>query len=682
MRFTLGAIGWWVAAYLVVTFASTTGWLVLDQQLAKETGLRRQVWLANDFHGRPVIDDVADAATLRFLDDDPRLPREFFSARWHGYWYVPSRQQLTLHVHADDYADVWIDGELVFGRSSAAARAVRLDAGVHELHIVFQQYAGGSGLEFYEASGHAYPLPLRTGHLFPDAPEPDLLRLATIVDRLKLAASIFFAAGALGAVVLIFRRRRAAVDAAVLSVLCLAMLVYGFGNLSLNPASVDGLDFLRLGVRLSHDGTYRRHDWQRDEHVREPFGPALIAATDLVSKALGFGAVSIECVRDETRSERCKRQYVPYQVTNLILLVLGAVGVFWLVFRLTSNRTLAYLGFLLTAQSSALLASADSFYTEVHAATLMVSVGGLAWATATTRRLVYATLLGLALAALVLTKVIFTYLWIPIALALAATDLLRRQINWTTAGLIGTMVVVQGIPVGAWMTRNYLVADNFSIVESRTYRVLTLRTHYNTMRNDEWAAGFAYYLPPTGESPWLESFPRESFERFEQRRTTGFRANAVRSIGRQENDEMATQSIDSLLADPSRHLKVGLLLAWRGAFVEGGVGFSGNPMAVRLADLHGHPAWPRWRLTWDAKAATLVNLVGLLALLVVPLWLWLGRGQLEAVLVFLPALYAHTAYAAVSHFLPRYALPQVPLRVVATMVLLFLVWSYLRRSEP
>ena len=65
-----------------------------------------------------------------------------------------------------------------------------------------------------------------------------------------------------------------------------------------------------------------------------------------------------------------------------------------------------------------------------------------------------------------------------------------------------------------------------------------------------------------------------------------------------------------------------------------------------------------------------------------PLWLWLGRGQLEAVLVFLPALYAHTAYAAVSHFLPRYALPQVPLRVVATMVLLFLVWSYLRRSEP
>ena len=262
------------------------------------------------------------------------------------------------------------------------------------------------------------------------------------------------------------------------------------------------------------------------------------------------------------------------QITNLILLVLGAVG-----------RVLA--GVPVDEQPNTGLSRFPADSTErgpcwqaptpstrrVHAATLLVSVGGLAWATATTRRLVYATLLGLALAALVLTKVIFTYLWIPIALALAATDLLRRRINWTTGGTNrNDGSCSRYSKVGAWMTRNYLVAENFSIVESRTYRVLTLRTHYNTMRNDEWAAGFAYYLPPTGESPWLESFPRESFERFEQRRTTGFRANALRSIGRQENNEMATQSIDSLLADPLRHLKVGLLLAWRGTFVEGGVG--------------------------------------------------------------------------------------------------------------
>ena len=208
MRFSSGTSRWWVAAYVAVTLVCTTGWLILSQRLAEQTGLRRQVWLVNDFQGTPVINDVAHEPTLDFLDDDLRLPREFISARWHGYWYVPSRQSFTLHVHADDYADIWIDGELRFNRSSAAARAVRLDAGVHELQIVFQQYAGAIHLAFSGGSEDAYPLPLRTGYLFPDQPEPNLLRLAGIVDRLTLTVGILWAAGALAAAVFILWRRR------------------------------------------------------------------------------------------------------------------------------------------------------------------------------------------------------------------------------------------------------------------------------------------------------------------------------------------------------------------------------------------------------------------------------------------------------------------------------------------
>ena len=149
-------------------------------------------------------------------------------------------------------------------------------------------------------------------------------------------------------------------------------------------------------------------------------------------------------------------------------------------------------------------------------AALMVAVGGLAWLTATTRRLVLAALLGLALAALVLTKVVFSYLWIPIALALGATDLLRRSLDWRTAGLVGVVLIVQCIPVVGWMTRNYLASGDFSIVDARSGDVLARRVSFNTMRHDEWVAGFAYYLPSSGGSWWLEGTPREPFERFRQ----------------------------------------------------------------------------------------------------------------------------------------------------------------------
>ena len=98
----------WVATYLTVALTSTGAWLLLDQRLAEQTGLRRQVWLTGDFQGVPFINDVSQGATLDFLEDDPRLPREFFSARWTGYWYVPSSQFVVLHVGADDYADIWI----------------------------------------------------------------------------------------------------------------------------------------------------------------------------------------------------------------------------------------------------------------------------------------------------------------------------------------------------------------------------------------------------------------------------------------------------------------------------------------------------------------------------------------------------------------------------------------------
>ena len=75
-------------------------------------------------------------------------------------------------------------------------------------------------------------------------------------------------------------------DAVALTGLCLAMLVYGYGNLSLRQSATDSLENLTLGVRLAQDGVFRRWPRQVGDHRREPFGPSLVAVTDLGAQAL------------------------------------------------------------------------------------------------------------------------------------------------------------------------------------------------------------------------------------------------------------------------------------------------------------------------------------------------------------------------------------------------------------
>ena len=183
MPFSSGASRWWVAAYLAVTLVCTTGWLILSQRLEEQTGLRRQVWPANDFQGAPVINDVAREPTLDFLNDDPDLPRRFFSTRWTGYWYAPEAGDVELHGAGDDRLDVWLDGELVIRRTPPAdmhtlVRTVRLDAGVHELRVEYEQHGGGFNmrLEWAQPGGRARPLPAY--RLFREWPDTDDVRLA------------------------------------------------------------------------------------------------------------------------------------------------------------------------------------------------------------------------------------------------------------------------------------------------------------------------------------------------------------------------------------------------------------------------------------------------------------------------------------------------------------------------
>ena len=166
---------------------------VLSPAAADRTGVRRQVFPDVGFNGRPLLDDVGTTITLDFLNDDPHLPRRFFSVRWAGYWYAPEAGEVALHGEGDDRLDVWLDGELVIRRTPPAdmdtqVRTVRLDAGVHELRVEYEQHGGvfNMRLEWAPPGGAARPLPAYS--LFREWPDTEDVRLAYGVAWLQRVA--------------------------------------------------------------------------------------------------------------------------------------------------------------------------------------------------------------------------------------------------------------------------------------------------------------------------------------------------------------------------------------------------------------------------------------------------------------------------------------------------------------
>ena len=172
----------------------------LDRSMEDRTGVRRQVFPDVGFNAAPLLDDVVPAINLDFLDDDPELPRRFFSARWTGFWYLPDAGDVEIHAAGDDRLDVWLDGELVIRRSPPAdmhtlVRTLRLDAGVHELRVEYQQHGGAFNLRLEWAPPYGRPRPLPAYRLFQAPPDAGDVRLAYGLAWLEVFAAALWIAG-------------------------------------------------------------------------------------------------------------------------------------------------------------------------------------------------------------------------------------------------------------------------------------------------------------------------------------------------------------------------------------------------------------------------------------------------------------------------------------------------------
>ena len=173
---------WKVAGLLIylVTSVGLTGLSVtLDERFLTETGLT-QSFHQDSTDTLPVFRRTAREISLNFLDDQPDLTRRFFSTTWEGLWYLSDAGAVDFYVGADDRAVLRIDGDEVLERGAGmrtTSRRISLEAGFHDVSVIYEQYGGGYRLYVGWAPAGQDARPFDPDMLFPVRPTEEDLAL-------------------------------------------------------------------------------------------------------------------------------------------------------------------------------------------------------------------------------------------------------------------------------------------------------------------------------------------------------------------------------------------------------------------------------------------------------------------------------------------------------------------------
>src|SRR5687767_13278499 len=140
------------------------------ERLAPSAGLTRSVFTQTGFRGAPEEGRTFDI-NLNFVNEQSSLPRQNFSARWRGFFYLSDAQTVEFFAGGNDEVELRVDGELLLTRNlregmRTIGRRVSLGAGSHEIAVDYQQYNGGMALNIQRALEGQPPVPFLPTELF------------------------------------------------------------------------------------------------------------------------------------------------------------------------------------------------------------------------------------------------------------------------------------------------------------------------------------------------------------------------------------------------------------------------------------------------------------------------------------------------------------------------------------
>lgn len=460
----------------------------------------------------------------------------------------------------------------------------------------------------------------------------------------------------------------------ILIVLLLVVITWSaaisFDGRALNEAS-DANGLLRMGYHLYNSGTIsydvEELDAPQPTAYREPAYSVYHAF--IISLSSKLQSMDLKTMNGEGEGLRMLR------LGQIPILLITALLSMYLAFQLTHKMVYGYSALLLTGLSVGLFTSMQSLKIEHFSALWVVLVAILFYKVMQKKTKKWFSALGIGLGILVLTKAIYMYFLVIILIYLfylyRKNIVEKRNVIWG-ASLMGLFYI---LVVGSWMTRNYIHFGKFYITH-RGGVVMLVRAKYNQMNATEYFGSFLYWTPDNyAQKVLYENYGRNALSpggvlyRLNRDNPEGYykSGRAVRGIIEREHkgevarneERVEMEGMKQILQHPIRNLLIAIPLGWQGIFVEKGYRLNA-PFSMIF------------------YSSVVINVVYFLSLF--GSFIWAIKKKAWSILaVSMVGLYLYGLHTLVTHNIPRYNEPLIPLLVVLFLFIIYFLSNRERR---
>jgi hypothetical protein len=460
---------------------------------------------------------------------------------------------------------------------------------------------------------------------------------------------------------------------AVLAVLALVLVVIWGSQVQTSLAEHDEAETIQLALNLE------RHGVQSMSEVA-PYTPSMLREPlPIVTTAAAIGLVDIFMGQGADQSYFSGARVAWLRAQNVIWMALVVVAAFWIVWSASASFGLAAIAAVvcgLLPVTSGIVMRLDQLDTEASSAALLLVSSWLLTIGIARQRIALVAASGAVFGLLALTKAAMLYVFVVMIVTLLLFRMLPqvRELIRQPLKQLGVLTVAFAVVITPWMLRNYSQFGTFNIA-TRGGIVLMLRAVKDQMTPREYLGSFYVWAPRPLRAPvgLILGYRNKDLQRGGAlQRLNRSSSNFSEDDKRANREGRPEDAISYYRKAQAEHVKVARELA-----------AAGHPSPETEAD----------KIIQQRALQMIKDHAGRHLALTVP-FLWRGATFAFPLLVFTfivglrkhrseLALFAYPAfglvmfYALLTHFIPRYGSPTLPVAIVGACLV---YWAW--RGKP